>query len=106
MRVGDEKAVDEVVLLHRGGELPAATTILCSIIRQRLALDVAAVRDHHHHVLRRDQILVQQVFGMNHDFRAAAVATLLDVLGANLGQLLTNDLGDPHRRTGCRADPR
>ncbi len=58
MRVGDEQAADEVLVarLHAGAALAAAR--LAPVGRERHALDVAAVRHGHHHVLAGDEVLV------------------------------------------------
>ena len=50
MRVGDEELVDPVVFLGRRGLLAAAAALLRAVFAQRLALDVAAVRQRHDHV--------------------------------------------------------
>src|SRR5207344_2485598 len=62
VRVGDEQALDEVVLLHRRRGLAAAAAALRLVLGERLRLDVAAVRERNHHVLRRDQVLDRDVF--------------------------------------------
>ena len=93
MRVRDEQALDEVVLLHRGGGLAAAAAALRLVLGERLRLDVAAVRERDHHVLRRDQVLDRDVLGHRHDLAAAPVAEL----GLQPGELVGDDLRDARR---------
>ena len=77
VRVRDEQALDEIVLLHRGRGLAAAAAALRAVLGERLRLDVAAVRERDHHVLRRDQVLDRDVLGDGDDLAAALVAELL-----------------------------
>jgi hypothetical protein len=49
--VGDEQAIDEIVLLHRRRLLAAAAAALGAVVGQRLALEVAGVRQGDDHVL-------------------------------------------------------
>ena len=64
MGVGDEHALDEVVLAHRRRLLPAPAAPLRAVVRDRLGLDVTGVREGHHDVLGRDQILDRDVLGV------------------------------------------
>jgi hypothetical protein len=72
VRVGDEQLVDPVVLLGRRRLLAAAAALLRAVVGQRLALDVAGVRQRHHHVLRRDQVLGRRGPGVAHDLASGA----------------------------------
>ena len=93
MGVRDEQALDEVVLAHRG-RLPAApAAALRAVVRHRLRLDVARVRERDHDVLRRDQILDGDVLGVEHDLASA----LVGVLRLDRRELLADDRGDPRR---------
>ncbi len=87
MRVGDEQPLDEVVFLGRGGHPAAPAASLRAVVGERLGLGVAAVRERHHHVLRRDQVFQGNVFGDGHDLASARVAEIL----LHLGQLLGDD---------------
>ncbi len=58
--------------------------------RDRLALDVAAVRQRDDHVLRRDEVLVAHVERVHHDLAAPRVAELV----ADRRQLVADDRGD------------
>ena len=71
MRIGDEQAMDEILLLrlHAGAALAAAP--LRAIGRERHALDVAGVRDGDDHVFARDQVLVLDLAVGFDDLRAA-----------------------------------
>ena len=93
MRVGDEEALDEVVLLHRGRRLAAAASPLRPVIGERLGLDVAAVREGDHHVLGRDQVLDRDVFGHRDDLAAARIAELR----LQRAQLVADDRDDAAR---------
>ena len=61
MRVGDEELVDPVVFLRLRRLLAAAAALLRAVLGQRLALDVAGVRERHDHVGRRDEVLGAEV---------------------------------------------
>ena len=61
VRVGDEQLVDPVVFLGLRGLLAAAAAALRAVLGQRLALDVAGVRQRDDHVGRRDQVLGAEV---------------------------------------------
>ena len=56
MGVGDEQVVDEIVFLGRRRLLAAPAALLRAVFVQRLGLDVAGVRQRHHHVFGRDQV--------------------------------------------------
>ena len=90
MRVGHKQMVDEIVFLDRRCLLATAATTLCAVVGQWLRLDVASVRQGHHHVLRRDQILDAEVLRMSDDLRATLVAELR----LDRGQLIANDFGN------------
>ena len=90
VRMSYEQAVDEIVFLGRGRLLAAPPAPLRAVVCERLRLDVPAVRERDHHVLRRDQVLERNVLGVDFDHAAARVAELL----ADLLQLATDDGGD------------
>ena len=68
---GHEQPADKILVagLHAGTALAAAA--LRAIGRQRHALDVAGMRDRHHHVLALDQVLVLDLVLMLDDFGLA-----------------------------------
>ena len=61
MRVGDEKLIDPVIILGGGGQLAAPAALLRPVFGQRLALDVAGVRERDHHVGGCDQVFGAQI---------------------------------------------
>jgi hypothetical protein len=77
VRVGDEQVIDEIVVLHRRRLLAAAAAALGAVVGERLTLEVAAVRQGHHHVLRRDQVLDAEFLRVHDDFGATLVAELV-----------------------------
>jgi hypothetical protein len=91
--VRDEQALDEVVFLHRGGGLAAPAAPLRPVVGERLGLDVAAVREGDHHVLRRDQVLDRDVLGDGDDLAAPLVGEGF----LQRGELLADDPGDARR---------
>jgi hypothetical protein len=50
MGIGDKQMIDEILVLHRRRLLAAPAATLGTIVGQRLRLDVAGVRERHHHV--------------------------------------------------------
>src|SRR3989449_4333894 len=76
VRMRDEQALDEVVLLHRGGHLAAAAAALGAVVGKRLRLDIAAVREGDHHVLRRDQDRKSTRLNSSHGYISYAVFCL------------------------------
>jgi hypothetical protein len=54
--VGHEQLIDEIVVLDRRRLLAAAAALLGAVVGERLALEVAGVRQGDHHVLGRDQV--------------------------------------------------
>ena len=93
VRIGDKEVIDKIVILDRRGLLAAPATPLRAVVGQRLGLDVAAMRERHHHVLRRDEVLDAQILGVEFDLRTTLVAEL----GANGFEFLADDLADPFR---------
>ena len=90
MGIGDEELVDPVVLTGSSGLTTTAAPALRTILRKRLALDVATVRDRHHHVGGSDQVLNPEFGGIGLDRRASGVAKLApDVM-----QLVRDDGGN------------
>ena len=91
--VGDEQALDEIVFLGRS-RLPAASAAaLRAVVGERLRLDVARVRQRHHHVGRSDQVFVVEVLGVVLDLALALVA----VLQLDRVHLIDDDRGDARR---------
>ena len=93
MRIGDEKLVDPVILAHRRRLLAATAAPLRAIVGERLALDVARVRERDDHVLARDQVLGHQVLRAAHDLRATRVAELALQLEQFVGDDVRDALG-------------
>ena len=93
VRVGDEQLVDEILVLDRRRLLAAPAAPLGAVIGQRLGLDVAAVRERHHHVLRRDEVFDTEFLRVQHDFGTALVAELV----ADGRQFADDDFGDALR---------
>ncbi len=91
--IGDEQVVDEIVFLGRRGLLAAAAALLGPVVCERLGLHVACVRQRHHHVLGRNQVLHAQVLGVHHDLAAAFVSEL----APGLCKLVGDDPGDALR---------
>ena len=97
VRVGDEQVVDEIVFLDLRRLLAAAAAPLRAVVGERLRLDVAGMRQRHHHVGRRDEILDAEVLRVQDDLGTALVAELR----ADRGEFLADDLGDA---LGARQD--
>src|SRR5690606_35997846 len=97
VRVGDEQLVDPVVFLGGGGLLATAAALLGPVLGQRLALDVAAARQRHHHVHGGDEVLGLELGGVVFDFRAAAVVAGVGEFRADRLQFIADDRGDPFR---------
>mmetsp|Transcript_70446 Transcript_70446/g.165983 ORF Transcript_70446/g.165983 Transcript_70446/m.165983 type:complete len:904 (-) Transcript_70446:3267-5978(-) len=97
--VGDEELVDPVVIFGGRGLLAAAAAALGAVLAERLALDVAGVRERHDHVGRRDQILGPEFLGVVLDDAAPSTQLGLAEFGLQLGQLVTDD-GRHARRRG------
>ena len=93
MGIGDEQVVDEIVFLGRRGLLAPTTALLRPVVGERLGLHVAGVRQRHHHVFGRNQVLHAEVLGVHHDF----AATVIPELAAGIGELVGDDLGDAFR---------
>ena len=85
VRVRNEQLVNPVVFLGLCGLLAAATTLLGAVFRQRLALDVAGVRERHHHVGGGDQVFGGQVLCAVLDGRAASANLVLTKFSLELG---------------------
>jgi hypothetical protein len=94
VRVGDEELVDPVVFLGGRGLLAAAAALLRAVLGQRLALDVAGVRERHHHVGGRDQVFGGQVLRAVLDGGAALALLGLAELGLHGVQFVADDGGD------------
>ncbi len=74
MGVGHEQLVDEILVLDAGGGLAAAAAALCLIVRDRLRLGIAAMRQRDNHVLGGNQIFGGQVLVIDEDLGTALVA--------------------------------
>ncbi len=74
--VGDEQAIDEIILLDRCRLFAASAAALGAVVGQRLALDVAGVRQRDDHVLAHDQVFEVDVGGAQNDFRTPRIAEL------------------------------
>ena len=90
MGVGDEELVDPVVLPGSGRLSPAAPTPLGAILRERLALDIATVRDRHHHIGRGDEVLNPEFSGVGLNGRAPGITKL----APDIVKLVGNDGSD------------
>src|SRR5690606_30376888 len=90
VRVRDEQLLDPVVVLLAGGLLAAAAPALRPVLRDRLALDVAGMREGDDHVGRRDEVLGADLGGIELDARAPLVA----VLRADGDEFVRDDPGD------------
>ena len=93
MRVGNEQVIDEIVFLDRRRLLAAPAAPLRAVVGQRLRLDVAAVRQRHHHVLRRDEVFDPEILRIGFNLGPTLVAEL----GTNRCQFFDDDLADPLR---------
>ncbi len=82
--VGHEQLLDPVVFLGARGQLAPAAAALRTVFRQRLALDVARVRDGDHQVLRGDEVFDIDVVSIDLDVRATRIAEL-GTQGAHFG---------------------
>ncbi len=91
MCVGNEELIDPIVFFGGSGLLAATAAFLGAVFRQRLALDVTAVRQSDHHVGRRDQVFGGQVLGIVFNEAAACANFGLAKLLAQLAQLFTDD---------------
>ena len=56
MGIADKDLADEILVAGRHAGAPLAAAPLGAVGRERHPLDVAAVRDGHHHILARDQV--------------------------------------------------
>ena len=97
MGVCNKKLIDPVVFLGGGGLFATATTLLRPVFAQRLALDVATVRERDHHVGGRDQVFGAQVVRAVLHQTAACSQLALAELGFDDRELFANDDGDAFR---------
>ncbi len=91
MRIGDEELVDPVVFLGRRGLLSAPAAFLRPVFGQRLALDVARMRERHDHVGGRDEVLGGEVLRTVLDQGAAHAELVLAELRLDRGELVADD---------------
>ncbi len=94
MGVGDEQTVDEILIArcHAGATLAAAT--LCTIRRQRHALDVTEMRNGHDHVFAGDEVFIVHIGTALDDLGATRRAEFV----ADGGKLVLDDLHDAQAR--------
>ena len=93
MRVGNEKLVDPIVFFGGGGLFAATAAFLGAVFRQRLALDVTAVRQRNHHVGGRDQVFGGQILRIVFNEAAACTQFGLAKFLAQFAQFGANDGG-------------
>ncbi len=111
--VGHEQALDEVLFLDPRRRAAAPAAVLRAVLADALRLAIALVREGHHQVLLRDQVLGGQVQAIDHDRRAPLVAVLVadfQQLAADLGQQArvavqnVQQVGDLHRQFAVLVD--
>ena len=86
VRVRHEQLVDEILVLDRRRGAAATAATLRAVLADGLRLRVAAVRQRHDDVLRRDQVFDREVGLVVLDARAARVAVLVaDLRSARRG---------------------
>ncbi len=71
MRLGDEHEAEEVLLLQLCALHAASAAVLLLVLRERHALDVAAVRERDHARLVGDEVLDRDLVLVDRDLRAA-----------------------------------
>ncbi len=91
VRVGDEELVDPVVLLGLRGLLAAPAALLCAVLGQRLALDVAGMAERDDHIGRRDQVLGAELLHVVLDHAAPRAEPGQAVLLAQRDQFVADD---------------
>jgi len=74
VRGRDKEVFDEILLFRHNARRALAAPLLRAIQRDRIALDIAAVRDHHDHVFFDNQIFERDFGRFRDDFRAARIA--------------------------------
>ena len=77
---GDQQVLDEVLILDCSGGFTHATAALGLVIRQRLGLGIAPVRNGHHAVFFGDQVFHRQVVLGGGNFGASLIAVFSDDL--------------------------
>ena len=87
MRIGDEQAGDEILVLRGHAGAALAATALRTIGRQRNALDIACMADGDDHILTGDQVFVIHFGATETDFGAAWRCELV----ANCNHLVLDD---------------
>ena len=87
MAVGHEQLVDKVLVLDLGGRATAAAALLGLVSVETLGLGIATVRQGHHQILFRDQVLDREVRVVFDDFGAP----LIGVAVTDFLQLFTDD---------------
>ena len=95
--VGDEQLVDPIVFLGGRGLLAATPALLGAVLGQRLALDVPAVAQGHHHVGRGDQVFGAEVEGAVFNQAAARAELGLPELLPDMAELVDDDGRDALR---------
>ena len=89
-----EHADDEILVLHRHAGAALAAAVLRAVGGERRALDVAAMRDSHDHVLDLDQVFVVHVGAALREGGAARHGEL----GLHLVELALDNLKDARAR--------
>ena len=97
MRVGNEQLVNPIVFFGGGCLLAAPTTLLRAVLRQRLTLDVAGMRQRHHHIGWRYQVFGAQVKRGVLNLAAARAQLGLTELLPDSGELFADDDGHAAR---------
>ena len=91
MGICNEELLDPVVFFCRCCLLASAAALLRAILRERLRLHIAGVRQRNHHILWRNQIFRTQVCHIQLDRRTTTVFVALTVLVLRRVQLIRDD---------------
>lgn len=87
MRIGNKQFIDKILFLCRRRLLAAAAALLRTVIRDRLRFHIAAVRQRHYHLFRRNQVFRRKILRLDDNFAVAFLAVLL----FNFAEFLRND---------------
>ena len=97
VRVGNKELVNPVVFLGGGSLFAAAAAFLRPVFRQRLAFDVASVRERDHHVGGCNQVFRAEIKGTVFNLAAPRAELGLAKFLLDDGELFGNDDRDPLR---------